>query len=288
MHFWTSFAKKIIKQRMSQSQSQSQSQSVGLSTRHITMHNQGEALNDESKISEETLNTIVEKSLKPYAETWAQKQKGQFIYHKQLSLYELQKKMEQVGGPPADEKNKKVYMKPDGGIFIYETEGREYLLLMIEDKLQGTNDRRLKEGKPRQATGNAIERGAKNIRGAEMLTLSDGIFPYALFASGCDFHHSETIARRLEMANYGIKNHNIYISATTTEENIQSDMENILENINIKKRWNKDIASIFIKAHKWDEMEHGASVWKAEEREAICKKMMDQSFAYILSKEAEK
>ena len=52
---------------------------------------------------------------------------------------------------------------------------------------------------------NAIERAAKNIRGSEMICMSQNTFPYVIFASGCDFHNTETIASRLEMMNMAFK-----------------------------------------------------------------------------------
>ena len=46
--------------------------------------------------------------------------------------------------------------------------------------------------------------------------------------------------------------------------------------INIKKLCGKGIASVFVKAHKWNQMEHGSSRWKKNEIVTLCKKAIDQ------------
>jgi hypothetical protein len=169
-------------------------------------------------------------------------------------------------------------MKPDGGILyaISSIGDIRIPILIVEDKVQGTNDFLFEEGKKKQATGNAIERGAKNIRGAEMIFAGVDFFPYVMFASGCDFHHTETIAKRLEMMNMGVPNHYIDITPTTSPDHIQSTMDAVISSINIKKLSGKSIASIFVKAHKWNEMKHGSSSWTKNERLLIMKKVIDK------------
>jgi len=57
-------------------------------------------------------------------------------------------------------------MRPDGGIlYIVTKDEQKYPILITEMKNQGTNDLRLKEGKKKQAKGNAIERLGKNVIG---------------------------------------------------------------------------------------------------------------------------
>jgi hypothetical protein len=160
--------------------------------------------------------------------------------------------------------------------------GVEIPLLIIEDKVQGTNDILYEQKKKRQATGNAIERGAKNIRGAEMIFASQNIFPYVMFASGCDFHSTETIAKRIEMMNFGFPNHNIPVSPTTSQTEVDEKINTILQSININKNHGKSIASVFIKSHKWNEMKHGSSLWKTEEIVVICKKVIDKVFESLI------
>ena len=172
-------------------------------------------------------------------------------------------------------------MKPDGGILFALIDGKEVPILITEDKLQGTNDERLKENKSRQSTGNAIERGAKNIRGSEMIFAEYDIFPYVIFAAGCDFHSSETIAKRLEMMNMGKSNYYIEVSKNTSTDDISHKLSSILESVDICKICGKSIASIFVKAHKWDEMEKGSSMWTKEEYTRISCKVLDIVASYF-------
>lgn len=252
--------------------------SDGLSLRQKKFIEDGNRLNDNSKKSEKILISAIDDIILPYCK---KKFKDMFDSEikllKTISLYELQKIFHKNGGPEPNEDNKNVYMKPDGGIFVAIINGEEYPILIIEDKIQGTNDIRFKNGESKQALGNAIERGAKNIRGAEMLFSKPlNIFPYVLFASGCDFHSSETISKRIEMMNYGIPNHTIELSKTN-KKNIKEEItKNILPNINISKRYGKDIVSIFVKTHKWNELENGASKWEKNEIGLICCNIIDK------------
>ena len=194
-----------------------------------------------------------------------------------ISLYELQCIFNKNGGPEPNINNKNVCMKPDGGIIFAIINGNEYPILIIEDKVQGTNDTRRKNGEKKQALGNAIERGAKNVRGAEMLFSSNlNIFPYALFASGCDFHSSETIAKRIEMMNYGYPNNIIELEKNKTNDIENEITTNILPKIDINKKNGKDIISVFVKSHKWDELDHGSSRWSKNEYAKICCNIIDK------------
>jgi len=59
-------------------------------------------------------------------------------------------------------------IRPDGGILYIQGQPEDdltYPILIAEVKNQGTNELRLKEGLPKQAKGNAIERLGKNLIG---------------------------------------------------------------------------------------------------------------------------
>jgi Phosphatidylinositol kinase and protein kinases of the PI-3 kinase family len=89
-------------------------------------------------------------------------------------------------------------MKPDGGIIsIIGDDGRKYPILITEKKNQGTNDLRIKEGKKRQAKGNAIERLGKNVIGFRAAMLKESIFPFVCFGDGCDFAEESSILDRV-------------------------------------------------------------------------------------------
>lgn len=251
------------------------SQSLGLSKRITQMVEEGKHLNDDSYSSEKTLLEAMRQII-PYAEECFKPHDYTITLENNISLFECQSFFEKVGGPKPNPDNKKVCMRPDGGILFAVNGKRRIPILIVEDKVQGTNDNLFEQNKKRQATGNAIERGAKNIRGAEMIFADLDIFPYVMFASGCDFHSTETIAKRIEMMNMGIPNHYVDISKTTTQEQVQARIDAIIPSINIKKICGKSIASVFVKAHKWDEMNHGSSLWRKEERIQILKKIIDK------------
>jgi len=89
-------------------------------------------------------------------------------------------------------------MRPDGGIlYLVSKDGNKYPILITEMKNQGTNDLRLKEGKEKQAKGNAIERLGKNVIGFRTALLNEAIFPFICFGDGCDFAKDSSILDRV-------------------------------------------------------------------------------------------
>lgn len=80
------------------------------------------------------------------------------------------------------------------------------------------------------------------------------------------------------MMNFGVPNNYVNITTETTEEQVQSNIDDIIERINIKKICGRSIASIFVKAHKWDEMNHGTSCWKKDEQVQILKRVINCVF----------
>ena len=90
-------------------------------------------------------------------------------------------------------------MKPDGGILsIVSKDGQSiHPILIAEKKNQGTNDLRKKEGKKKQAKGNAIERLGKNVIGFRTALLAESIFPFVCFGDGCDFADDSSIIDRV-------------------------------------------------------------------------------------------
>lgn len=96
--------------------------------------------------------------------------------------------------------NDKSFVKPDGGIIEVKIGKIWYPLLISEMKKQGTNTEREKEGKKKQAKGNAIERTAKNVDEFRLWCANKKLnyFPYVIFASGCDFHAGSTIYDRCD------------------------------------------------------------------------------------------
>ena len=310
-------------------------QSSKLSANLTAMVEGGRRLNDNSKGSEKTLEKAM---LEVMAYSQTKYPEHKIERKKQISLFECQETLAQMGGPTPDPANKTFYMKPDGGYMFAKHGDRVFPLLIVEDKTQGSNDKRLAEKKTKQqtgnvierafkkaekkieqarenaierafkkaekkieqargnaierafkkaekkieqATGNAIERAFKNIRGSEMLFAPFDIFPYVIFASGCDFHHTKTISKRVEMGNYGCPNHYIEVNSATTPESLDAALSEIINKIDVRKRWGgRSIALFFMKAHKWDELPNGSSAWTTEERVRVLKVIIDQVFEY--------
>lgn len=100
------------------------------------------------------------------------------------------------------------FMTPDGGIVeLVSLTGERYPILITEKKNQGTNDLRKREGKPRQARGNAIERLGKNVIGFRTALLHESIFPFVCFGDGCDFDENLSIIDRVKtIAMFGTLN----------------------------------------------------------------------------------
>ena len=98
-------------------------------------------------------------------------------------------------------------IRPDGGILYIDGKSGDtfiYPILIAEVKNQGTNDLRSREGLPKQARGNAIERLGKNLIGLRTALLRESIFPFVCFGYGCDFEHDSSILDRVTtMAMFG-------------------------------------------------------------------------------------
>lgn len=251
-------------------------QSAGLSTRHLNMYKEGRTLVDDSNISEGNLKTAVDDIL-TYAKECIQPYGGNIQYFTKISIDDLVAYMNdpsyQIGSSKLDDTNttnSRTSIRPDAGIILWNYNGQQFPLYIGEDKVQGTNDKLFANGKPRQATGNAIERYFKNVRAEEMLCSHVPYFPSIVFASGCDFHHSETISTRLCAGNYGRPNHYTEITKEKTQMTLE-ELDTVCNSISIDKiSFTKftplaSIPTVCIKAHKWDEMPHNSSLWKPHE-----------------------
>jgi type II restriction enzyme len=98
-------------------------------------------------------------------------------------------------------------IRPDGGILHIQAKPGDrfmYPVLITEVKNQGTNVLREKEGLPKQAKGNAIERLGKNLIGLRVALMRESIFPFVCFGYGCDFEGDSSILDRVStMAMFG-------------------------------------------------------------------------------------
>lgn len=92
------------------------------------------------------------------------------------------------------------YIKPDGGVLVlrkHSDENYKRIVLAVEMKHQGTNDRRLAEGQKKQAQGNAIERLGKNLIGIRATLQYEKVTPFVCFGWGVDFADGSTILDRV-------------------------------------------------------------------------------------------
>ena len=258
-------------------------QSQGLSERHTQLHNEGRHLCQDSNLSEASLKDAIPE-VYLYASQKINDLGGKCTHESNISLYDCQLAFNKIGGPTPNENNRRVSMKPDGGVIFAIFNNTYYPIFIGEDKVQGTNDNRHNNGLNKQSAGNAIERAGKNIRGQEMLCCHMGIFPSVIFASGCDFHHTETISKRIEMMNYGYPNHYIEMDSSVTNDILDNKVNIILNNISITKPLNiYSKASVFVKAHKYDVMPHNSSLWRKKDIILICKKVIDLSIEYLIN-----
>jgi type II restriction enzyme len=105
----------------------------------------------------------------------------------------------------------KSFIKPDGGCLFATYKGKRHLILAIEAKRQGTNRERANEGLRKQSKGNAIERAMKNDGVMKVYMSKEAYFPFALFASGCDFEADSSIGDRVMSATWYSPPNNVYV-----------------------------------------------------------------------------
>lgn len=85
-------------------------------------------------------------------------------------------------------------IRPDGGILYIQGKPGDkltYPILIAEVKNQGTNVLRAKEGLPKQAKGNAIERLGKNLIGLRTALMRESIFPFVGKLNTTYLHNEE-------------------------------------------------------------------------------------------------
>lgn len=99
---------------------------------------------------------------------------------------------------------REAFIKPDGGILVLRKKGDDgykRIALAVEMKHQGTNDKRLAEGKGKQAQGNAIERLGKNLIGIRATLQYEKVTPFVCFGWGIDFADGSSIRDRVVTMN---------------------------------------------------------------------------------------
>ena len=172
------------------------------------------------------------------------------------------------------------FISPDGGVFYATLDDTKYCFLIVEDKYQGTNDKRFSENLPKQATGNAIERVFKNVNASWHLFKNLPVSPYLVFVAGCDFHKSESIIHRIgPISNFGRET----VTWEMKPGGPPFDPEDMVKRIDIMKRAHEPCHATFcVKTHKYDEFPHKSSIWTPEERLYIMKHVARESLKEIV------
>lgn len=160
----------------------------------------------------------------------------------------------------------KSFITPDGGFVWVKIKGVKYYILVCEQKRQGTNDKRVLEGKRKQSKGNAGERLGKNVKAFDVLFDTFDIYPFVVFLQGCDFHDEEsTITDRIRTIA------------------LFQEMNKI--NIEWKKIGNRLYTggSYFMRGHSMNE-KPGTSDWTFEEMYSILFEVATRATDYYLLK----
>lgn len=184
-----------------------------------------------------------------------------------------------AGTPAPTEEDRRCSIKPDGGVFIVDGK----VAGIFEDKFEGTAD--LPQNKERKwAGGSTIDRTAKNLNVLRMYCAGSGVFPYVVFAHGCNFHPELTVYKRLEGMNHGYP---CTMLICEPGKNLDLEFEKVLKEItpeSVRPRGPKglEVANILVKTHAARgaaAMEHGASDFTVTEYERIILKTIRASLA---------
>ena len=151
---------------------------------------------------------------------------------------------------------------PDGGIlYLKNKKNKDFIkvLLIAEVKGQGTNDKRIAEGKKKQVQGNAIERLGKNLIGIKSMMNHESITPFVCFGWGYDFDMEQAgdfVHSKVSMLNEFYFLNRIYIFKRDGDSN-----KNFFSP-----------TSMFFRAKEWEK----------EEMFEIMKEIAETSFRYYM------
>ncbi|SRR3989338_8382184 len=109
------------------------------------------------------------------------------------------------------------YIQPDGGVLLLrkrDDEKYKRIVIAVEMKHQGTNKKRIAEGKKKQSRGNAIERLGKNLIGIRATLQYEKITPFVCFGWGDDFAEGSSIRDRVITMNEFYPLNRIFVHKT--------------------------------------------------------------------------
>jgi hypothetical protein len=238
--------------------------SIASTKAHEDMAARGQKTTEKSKPAEKKLVTAVKK-VKETLE--AQGHTVEHIFN--LSYYDMKQNSHIHLGTPAPNEDDKMTICPDGGALLVDGK----IAGIFEDKYEGTADDVGKED-AKWAGGSTIDRTFKNVNACKMYCAGTGVFPYVVFAHGCNFHPKLNVHKRLEQGNHGFSNQMVIV---TPDDDGTAAFERLLETITpetvrpLGKYGNLDVASIFIKTHaaRNDEPHY----WTLKELRTECKQL---------------
>lgn len=220
----------------------------------------GNLKNKESKVQDNTIKFVVSWLLVELKKKYPHLQFG-------LDKKKMLRTIENIVNGDNYTTSNKSFIIPDGGFLWVKINGKKYYILVSEQKRQGTNDKRLLEGKTKQSQGNAAERLGKNVRACDILFSDEDINPFIVFLQGCDFYDAEsTIGDRVRTI-AGFQKFN--------EVNIYW------------KRINKNYAvggTYFMRGHSMNEVQ-GTSDWSFDEMSTPMLTIAETALKYYLDKE---
>lgn len=194
----------------------------------------GKCINNKcAKVHDAKVRDVMHKVLYNIQEQFPEK-------HFELKNTILQKNISEKINETYTPSNSRSSIRPDGGILYMDG----HPILSTEAKKQGTNNEREKNGKKKQAMGNAIERAHKNWNEIKNLYSPYLFTSYLLFGYGCDFVEGSSIPDRLSaMTEYDTFN-TLHIKDEIIKKNING--------IQLVERRKK--ASVFLREQPFEEM----------------------------------
>lgn len=201
----------------------------------------GQHTNEKSKPAEKLLVTAVKRvkdTLVSLGHT------VELVFH--LSYFDMKQNAHVHLGTPAPTECDKMTICPDGGVLIVDGK----IAGIFEDKYEGTADDVGKED-AKWSGGSTIDRTFKNVNACKLYCAGTGVFPYVVFAHGCNFHPKLKVHKRLEQGNYGFPNQMVIV---TPDDDGKAAFDRLLESITpetVRPRGPSqlNVASIFVKTH---------------------------------------
>ena len=238
------------------------SHSLASSKAHDGMAERGQHTTANSTKAEKTL-VIAVKKVKETLE--ARGHAVDLVFN--LSYFDMKQNAHlQLGTPAPSEDDKGLSIRPDGGVLLVDGK----IAGIFEDKYEGTADDVGRENAS-WTGGSTIDRTFKNVNACKMYCAGSGVFPYVVFAHGCNFHPDLQVHKRLEEGNWGFPNQMVVVTPQDTGTDAFTRLLETITPETVRPRGpNKlNVASIFIKTHAARNPK--PKTWTIAELRAECK-----------------